>query len=43
MANGFINEVSIRAKDIDALNRHVISAYIDSGDLVGDNIDGATT
>lgn len=40
MANGFINEVSIRAKDIDSLNRHVISAYIDDGDLVGDNIDG---
>lgn len=42
MAKGFINEVSIRAKDIDALNKHVISAYIDDGVLKGDDIDGGS-
>lgn len=41
MANkSFIQEVSIQAKDIDSLNRRVMSKYIDSAVIKSDDIDG---
>lgn len=40
MSHGFINETSIRAKDIETLNRRVISVGLSNGEITGDNIDG---
>ena len=40
MAHGFILEKSIRAKDVDSLNKNVISIAVDSDTIIGDDIDG---
>ena len=40
MAHGFILEKSIRAKDVDSLNKNVISIAVDSDTVIGDDIDG---
>jgi hypothetical protein len=40
MAHGFILEKSIRAKDVDSLNKNVISIAVSDGTVIGDNIDG---